>query len=462
MRAKGRVFLIDDDGLILSMLSRALGNEGYEVQTYASGEEVVSRVRSFNPDVVMLDIRLPGKSGMELLEEIVRSGMDTQVVMLTSDDTAETAIRAMKLGAVDYLTKPFHLDEVVLVIGKVIENERMKRELRCLRMVSSDLFEVEFLGESDAARAIRAKAEKIANAHVPTVLFTGESGTGKEVLARHIHRGMHDEDGSGGSPFVPINCTALPEALLESELFGYEKGSFTDAKADKKGVFELAAGGSILLDEIGDMKPNLQAKLLRVLEGRAVRRIGGNEEIPVDVTVLATTNRDLSDAIGKGEFRTDLFFRLNAFSLHIPPLRERKEDIPVLARHFLSSFSRKYNKPEPREITPQAEKILVSYGWPGNARELKNVIERIVVLESGETVLPEHLPKEMHRKDEAQGDAPRYRFLLPEAGICLEEVEKDLILQALDKARNNKTLAAKLLNVSYDSLRYQIKKFGLE
>jgi len=462
MRAKGRVFLIDDDGLILSMLSRALRNEGYDVQTDASGKEAVGRVRSFRPDVVMLDIKLPGKSGMELLEEIVGSGMDAQVVMLTSDDTAETAIRAMKLGAVDYLTKPFNLDEVVLVIGKVIENERMKRELRCLRMASSDLFEADFLGESDAARAIRAKAEKIAQARVPTVLFTGESGTGKEVLARHIHRLMRDENGPGSAPFVPINCTALPEALLESELFGYEKGSFTDAKADRKGVFELAGGGSILLDEIGDMKPGLQAKLLRVLEGRAVRRIGGNEEIPVDVTVLATTNRDLSGAIEQGEFRKDLFYRLHAFSLHIPPLRGRKQDILVLARHFLSSFSRKYNKPLPGEISPGAEKIMVSYGWPGNVRELKNVIERIVVLESGDTVLPEHLPKEMHRKEGAEGDAPRYRFLLPEAGICLEEVEKDLILQALDKARNNKTLAAKLLNVSYDFLRYRIKKFGLE
>ncbi len=462
MRPKGKVFLVDDDALILSMLSRALKREGYEVETDESGEQVVSRMRSLSPDVVLLDIRLPGRSGMEILEEIVGSGMDAQVIMLTADDTAETAIQAMKRGAVDYLTKPFNLDEVVLVIGKVIENERMKRELRCLRMASLDLFEADFLGGSDAARAIRAQAEKIARARVSTVLLTGESGTGKEVLARHVHRIMHDENVSGSMPFVPINCTALPETLLESELFGHEKGAFTDAKADKKGVFELAAGGSILLDEIGDMKPNLQAKLLRVLEGRRVRRIGGNEEIPVDVTVLVTTNKDLSGAMEHGAFRMDLFYRLNAFSIHIPPLRERKEDIPVLARHFLSVFSGKYNKPMPGGISPEAESLLVSYRWPGNARELKNAIERIVVLEGGGTVLPEHLPLEICRKAGAAGVATRDRFLLPEDGICLEEVEKDLILQALDRARNNKTLAAKLLNVSYDSLRYQIKKFGLE
>jgi transcriptional regulator with PAS, ATPase and Fis domain len=258
-----------------------------------------------------------------------------------------------------------------------------------------------------------------------------------------------------------VNCSALPEALLESELFGYEKGSFTDAKTEKKGIFELANGGTILLDEIGDMKIELQSKLLRVLEERAVRRIGGRDELPVELTVIGTTNKNLGEAVEKGEFRKDLFYRLNVFSLHIPPLRERTGDIPPLSRHFLGHFATKYKKKTVQDFSPEAEALLCSYSWPGNVRELKNVIERIVVLENASLILPEHLPREILRQQPVcsqQGNP----FILPEQGISLDELEKDLILQALERAKNNKTLAAKLLNISYDSLRYQTRKFGLD
>lgn len=463
MKTKGKVYLVDDDELILAMLSRALRQEGYDVETDATGQEVPGRLKSFFPDVALLDIKLPGKSGLEVFQEIRESGIPCQVVMLTSDDTAETAIKAMKLGAADYLTKPFDLEEVKIVIGQVIENGRLRREVQCLRMANPDLYQADFLGESPAAREIREKAAKLARARVRTVLITGESGTGKEVLARYIHRLLHADTGVPYAAILPINCAALPEALLESELFGYEKGAFTDAKMDKRGVFELASRGSILLDEIGDMKPGLQAKLLRVLEERAIRRVGGDREIPVDVIVMATTNRDLPAAMEAGEFRTDFFYRLNAFSVHLPPLRERKEDILVLASAFLSWFCGRYNRPRPAGFSPEAERLMLSHPWPGNVRELRNVIERIVVLENVDTILPEHLPKEMfYSPPHPPSAAPSGRLLLPEKGISLEELEKDLILQALERAKNNKTLAAKLLDVSYDSLRYQIKKFGLE
>lgn len=462
MVAKGKVLLIDDDGLILATLTRSLKKQGYEVLSDSKGQDVLALANSFHPDVVLLDIKLPGKNGIEILKEITESRIGTKVIMLTSDDTAETAIKAMKLGAVDYLTKPFNLEEVDIVVRKVIEKDRLEREVQCLRLASSDFSDNNFVGNASAIREIREKAEKMAAAKVSTLLITGESGTGKEVLARHIHRLLHGEEGSRCAPFLPINCTALPESLLESELFGYEKGAFTDAKAEKKGVFELANKGSILLDEIGDMKQNLQNKLLRIVERKAVRRIGGGVEIPVDVTVMATTNRDLSRAIEAGEFRMDLYYRLNAFSIHLPPLRERKEDIPVLAGHFLSWFCRRYNNAALRGFSREAVEMMSSYRWPGNVRELRNVIERFVVLEKSGMIRPEQLPKEMIRPETSEGGGPNVRFRLPESGISLDDVEKDFIIQALERGKQNKAVAAKLLNITYQSLRYQIRKFGLE
>ncbi len=462
MKETRKVFLLDDDDLIISMLSRSLKKAGFDVQTDTESGGALQKIKSFNPDVVMLDIKMPKPDGMDILREIQDSQIETQVVMLTSDDTAETAVTAMKLGAADYLTKPFHTDEVKIVIDKVIEKERLKQEVQFLRKAYSEFVEKDIIGRSEAIRGLLEKVDRIARARVNNILITGESGTGKEVVARHIHNLMFEQNSTGHAPFITVNCAAMPESLLESELFGYIKGSFTDAKSDKKGLFELASGGTILLDEIGEMKMDLQSKLLRVLEDRTIRRIGGKSEMPIDATVIATTNKNLSDAVGKSEFRKDLFFRLSTFYLHIIPLRERREDVAPLADHFLNIFTAKYNNPSLKGFTPEAMQVLTSASWPGNVRELKNLIERIVVLETTDMIGPEHIPGWITGGTMSNGPKPSNGFRLPDAGIDLENLEKNLIRQALEKAEYNKALAAKMLNMSYDSLRYQVKKFGLE
>ena len=462
MKPRGRIFLLDDDELIVSMLGRALRGDGYDVRTEVDPDGTVDKVRSFAPDVVMLDINMPGHSGIELLGEIVRERIPTQVVMLTSDDTAETAVRAMKAGAADYLTKPFNLDEVKIVVDRIVESAHLKNEVEYLRKFATGLTHREVVGKSSTIHKLKVRCEKLADARVPAVLITGESGAGKEVFARYIHDRVHRGDPAGFVPFVGINCAALPEPLVESELFGHEKGAFTDAKSEKKGIFEQANGGSVLLDEIGEMRKELQAKLLRVLEERTVRRIGGRQDFPIDAQVFATTNRNLEQAVEKGEFRVDLYFRLNAFSLPIPPLRERREDIPVLAEHFLGMYSERYGKPGFKGFSPEAMEMLVSHRWPGNVRELRNVVERIVVLEQEVLVASEHLPAEIRHPRARAEERAAAGLTIPDKGLSLENVERSLIAQALGKAGGNKTVAAKLLGISYDSLRYQVKKYGLE
>jgi len=465
MKKLGRVFLVDDDELILAMLSRTLEREGYEVRTDTGETDLPDKIIAWHPDVVLLDVNLPGQSGMDTLKALKNDASHIEVIMLTADDTAETAVKAMKMGARDYLTKPFNIDEVKIVIGNALKNIKLQNELDYLRKISSSLFENDFLGVSKITKELQEKVERIAEAHVSSILITGESGVGKEVIARNIHRMMFGTEESSSVPFIAVNCSALPDTLLESELFGYEKGAFTDARKNKKGLFEVAEGGTLLLDELGEMKLSLQSKLLRALEERVVRRIGGQEEIPVEVTVIATTNRDLAAAVEKGEFRMDLFYRLNAFCLNVPPLRDldRREDIPVLANHFLASFAKEYNKPV-EGFSAEAEKLMLSYRWPGNVRELKNMVRGIVVLQNARMILPEHLPLELtslttrREKEKAQQEG----FLLPEAGMSLDEMEKGLIIQAMERAEGNKTKAAKLLKISYDSFRYQLKKFGLE
>jgi len=461
MKSAGRVYLVDDDELILVMLSRTLEKEGYEIMIDAGEAAFIDKIAAWRPDVVLLDINLPGQNGMDTLKALKSDAPDIEVIMLTADDKAETAVKAMKIGAWDYLTKPFNMDEVKIVIGNAIENIKLKKEVEYLRKISSSFFENDFLGVSKAKIELKEKVERIANAHVSSILITGESGVGKDVIARNIHRMMHGTAISSSIPFIAVNCSALPDTLLESELFGYEKGAFTDARKSKKGLLEVAAGGTLLLDELGEMKISLQSKLLRVLEERVVRRIGGQEEIPVDVTVIATTNRNLTEAVESGEFRKDLYYRLNAFSLNIPPLRERKEDIPVLAGHFLAAFADKYNK-KIEGFSAEAGNLLIAYKWPGNVRELKNVIQGIVVLQNTKVIMPEHLPLELRGSAMSEEQRRDERFVLPASGISLDAFEKDLIVQALEMANHNKTHAAKLLSVSYDSFRYQLKKFGLE
>jgi len=464
---KGRIFLVDDDELIITMLSRALRKEGFETQIQTSSHEVMEKIEAWHPDLVLLDIHLgEDRSGLDILGDIKKNEIDTQVVMLTGDDSAETAITAMKIGAADYLTKPFNVDEVIMVLTGVLEKTKLQDEIRYLRKTRMNFDHHEMVANSPAVLELIEQAKTIASAMVPTILITGESGTGKEVLARYIHHWMHQGKKIEDIPYIAVNCTALPDNLIESELFGHTKGAFTDAKTDKKGLFELADGGTILLDEIGDMRPELQSKFLRVLENRNVRRLGGKVDVPIEVTAIATTNRDLKQAVADKEFREDLFFRLSTFALHLPPLRNRREDILHLAQYFHDFFSQKYIKKNLKGFTPEAEKRLHDYNWPGNIRELKNVIERCVVLENSAMIGPEHLPNELSG---IGGSSLKFverrknaRLILPEKGLSLDDVEKDLIKQALERSGNNQTKAAKLLNISYDSLRYQVKKFDLK
>ena len=462
MKNKSKVFLLDDEELIVTVLSKALRREGYEIFAETDTNGIIDKIKSCNPDLLLMDIRMPGRDGIDILKELKEDGLTTPVVMLTADDTAETAVRAMKLGAADYLTKPFNTDEVKIVIRNIIEKEDLKDEVDYLRKAYSEFVDREMVGESTVIRELEEKIRKIAQARVSNILVTGESGTGKELVARQIHKLMYNTDNTWNAPFISVNCAAMPESLLESQLFGYEKGSFTDAKSDKKGLFEMAKGGAILLDEIGDMKLDLQSKLLRVLEEHKIRRIGGKGEISVEATVIATTNRNLSEAVAKSEFRKDLFFRLSTFYLHVLPLRKRQDDIPLLANYFLTHFAKKYNKKIIKGFTPQAEELMINYAWPGNVRELKNLVERFVVLEDAEVIRPEQMPKWIFGDTLGANQVACDKISLPDEGISLEEVEKDLIRQALEKSNYNKTLAAKLLDISYDTLRYQVKKYGLE
>lgn len=463
MNSKGRIFLLDDDKLIVSMLSRSLKKEGYETQVHSSAVGILPTIEAWQPDLVLLDIHLDeGINGIDILQEIKKENNDTAVIMLTADESAESAIRAMKLGAADYLTKPFNVEEVKIVIHSILEKEKLKEEVQYLRKTGDSSAQQKMVAESPVMKKIVDMAEKLAQANAPGFLITGESGTGKEVLARYIHNICHPNLAGGPDyiPFISVNCTALPDNLIESELFGHTKHAFTDAKTDKKGMFELANGGTILLDEIGDMRIDLQSKLLRVLEERTVRRLGGKVDIPLDVTVIATTNKDLDAAVANQEFREDLFYRLSTFHLHIPPLRERRDDILPLACHFIVTLAEQYFKKNITGLSEEAEKALCSYDWPGNVRELRNILERCIVLENMENLTLEYLPVEVTGRQVKERRGSHY-LIVPEQGISLEDVEKDLIRQALELAGNNQTKAAKLLGITYDTLRYQVKKFGL-
>jgi DNA-binding NtrC family response regulator len=467
MTSKGRIFLVDDDELIITMVSRALKKEGYETRIQTTVENIVENIAAWHPALVMLDIHLnEERSGLDILENIRREEIDTEVVMLTADDTAESAIRAMKLGAADYLTKPFNIEEVKIVIEHILQSHRMKEEIDYLRKSGRTSHQV--ICESPVMRDLLQQAKKIAEAQVQTILITGESGTGKEVMAQYLHNVQNppmEDDDRTYVPFISVNCTALPENLIESELFGHTKGAFTDAKTEKKGFFELATDGTLLLDEIGDMRPELQAKLLRVLEDRKIRRVGGTMDLPVNLTLIASTNKNLKAAVTEGRFREDLFFRLSAFSLHLPPLRERKEDILPLADYFLHFFSQRYQKKNIKEFADDAQKLLALYSWPGNIRELRNVIERCVVLENSTTINAGHLPSEMAGSVAETQFVERRKgsqFILPEEGFSLDKMEKDLIVQALERTNFNQTKASKMLGISYDTLRYQMKKYEIK
>lgn len=464
MSQKGRIFLLDDDDLIISMLSRSLQKEGYETHMLNSSERAVEKICAWQPHALLLDIDLgEGPNGLDLLAMLQAENIDFPVIMLTADDSAESAIRAMRNGAADYLNKPFNVEEVKIVIEKLLANTRLKNEVKYLKKSPTASLGRTFIGESAIIQKLIEDARKIALAGVQSVLISGKSGTGKEVLARNIHYWCFGERRNFESiPYIAINCTALPENLIEGELFGHVKGAFTDAKGDKKGVFELADGGTLLLDEIGDMKPELQGKLLRVLEERTVRRIGGRIDVPINVNIIAATNRDLKKAVDDGVVREDLYYRLTSFAVDIPPLSERENDVILLTKHFLQTFAGKYSKKPIDHIDKEAEELLKDYAWPGNVRELRNVIERCVVMENIDTLTADYLPLDLGGTNQQFSERRRrFQAFLPEEGISLEAVEKEYIKLALERANNNMTKAAKLLQVSYDTLRYHTKKYKL-
>jgi len=453
--AKNKILVVDDEQLIRWSLEQNLKKQGYEVVTAASGEDALRMVKEEEPNLMLLDIQLPGMNGMEVLEKVKEINEEIIVIMVTALGILETAVKAMRLGAFDYINKPFNLEELAIIIKKALETGELKREVAHLRSEQTGRYGIDqIIGSSKHMEYVKTMIEKIAQSDASTVLVQGESGTGKELVAKAIHY----ESARADRPFMAINCAAVPETLLESELMGHEKGSFTDAKATKKGLFELADGGTIFLDEIGDMEHGMQAKLLRVLEERRFRRIGGTRDITVDVRIVSATNKDLLQAIEDKVFRNDLYYRIQVIPISLPPLRERKEDIIPLVDHFVAYFNREFGKTV-KGVSKMAEKFLLEYPWPGNTRELKNVIERAIILENEETLLLEHLPQELVSKAGSAGSGP-FSFRIPPEGVDIEDVERELIRQALEVTEGNQSKAAKKLNLGIDAFRYRMKKFG--
>lgn len=445
-----KILIIDDEEHMCWALEKAMRQEGYTVDSTISGLKGLEMIKENPPAMVLLDLKMPEISGMDVLTEIKKVQPKLPVIILTAHGTIETAIEAMKIGASDYITKPFDLDELKIIIKQNLQISRLETEVKFLRSEIANKY-TKIIGHSKAIQEVIYFIERISATNA-TVLITGESGTGKEVVAVTIHQNSPCREG----PFVPVNCAALPENLLESELFGHEKGAFTGAIAKKIGRFELANKGTIFLDEIAEMPLSMQVKLLRVIQERSFERLGGTETIKVEIRIIAATNKDLKQAIERGEFREDLFYRLNVINIHLPPLRERKEDISVLAEYFLKSIGRIYKV---SSISANAIKLMSRYQWPGNVRELQNVIERAAIICQGDEIKVEHLPKELLTDSKEVIVSPAIDF--PDSGISLEGLEKELILKALEKSSGNQTRAAQLLGISRSALLYRSQKHGI-
>jgi DNA-binding NtrC family response regulator len=455
------VAICDDEMLIRAWLVEHLGEAGYQVEAFALGGELVEAMRRDPADLILLDLRLPDGSGLDFLEELRAVDHAPPVIMATAYGEVETAVEAVRAGAFHFLEKPVELPKLLLLIEQALETQELMAEVRRYREGNRWQFsDVTLVGRSPSMRRVAETITQLGRRGNPaTVLIRGESGTGKDVVARAIHaRGPRN-----AAPFIAVNCTALPESLVESELFGHQAGAFTDARRAKQGLFELANGGTLLLDEVGDMPRNAQATLLQVLETRVLRRVGGVRDIPVDVHVIAATNRDLDRLVTNQAFREDLFYRLNVIPMEIPPLRERPEDIAPLALHFLEALVRDLRLP-PRRIEPDVLGAMEAYQWPGNARQMRNVFERILLLNDSETVKLEHLPVEIAQGPIVREERSRVGtgFHLPENGVELDVLEKDLLRQALARAEGNKSEAARLLGLTRDTFRYRVGKFGLD
>jgi len=448
---KTRVLVVDDEKNMRWVLAQALEGEGFEVQQAVDGKEALAAVAEQTPDIMVLDHRMPAPDGMEVLKRLRAKDQVFPIIMLTAHGNVQTAVEAMKAGATEYLTKPFDLDELKLTIDKALKMRNLAAEVERLREELDKEYDVEGLVAADPSMIeVLNTVHKVAPTEATVVLY-GESGTGKELVARAIH--ALSKRGEG--PFVSVSAGALPETLLESELFGYEKGAFTGAVAAKPGRFELANGGTLFLDEIGDVTPGVQVKLLRVLQERQFERLGGTRTIEVDVRVVAATNRDLQQLIADGEFREDLFYRLNVVPVTLPPLRDRPGDVAPLVAHFLEKYGA-----DTRTISSEAMEALVTYRWPGNVRELENTIERILILAHEDEIALRDLPAEV-RLGDLSCQSSSTGFVLPESGVDLEEVELDLVRQALDRAGGSAPKAAKLLGLTAKTLEARMTRLGL-
>ncbi|NLC70773.1 MAG: sigma-54-dependent Fis family transcriptional regulator [Desulfuromonadaceae bacterium] len=452
---KGNLLVVDGDYSVRSSITEGLARHGYSVVGAASGEEGLNRLRSEDFDLVLLDLQLPDVNGIELLSRIRRDWDDVVVIMVSAVGRVETAVEAMQRGAFHYITKPCRPDELAILVQKGLHAAVMDRRMAGFRLMQRQRFGVaNIIAESPPMKEVLALVGKMAGREGSTVLIQGESGTGKELVAKAIHY----ESPRADQPFLAVNCAAVPTHLLESELMGYEKGAFTDARNRKKGLLEMADGGTLFLDEIGEMDILMQAKLLRVLEDKGVRRIGGTAMIPVDVRIVSATNQDLLEGIRENRFRQDLYYRLHVLPIYVPPLRRRKEDILPLTAHFIGHFNRELGR-EVEGVSRMAEKFLLEYDWPGNVRELRNVIERAMILEGTSQILLEHLPREIIERT-GGAKSGTLNFQLPPDGVDIEEVERELIRQSLELAKGNQSHAARKLNLGIDAFRYRMKKFG--
>ncbi len=456
-----RILIVDDEAFIRENLERILEEDGYHPYSTDNGDDAVKEVSEADVDLVLLDLNLGAESGLDVLRAMREVDPDVLVIIITGYGTVESAVEALKMGAYDYIKKPFKADAIRLIVRLALETQSLRREVRQLRRGSQarDICgDNVMIGSSEQLMQIYRQIREVAKHETSTVLITGESGTGKELVARAIHQMSPRKS----KPFVEINCGSLPFNLLETELFGHERGAFTDAKTRKIGLFEEANGGTIFLDEIGEMDMNLQVKLLRVLEDRKIRRLGGNRNIDIDVRVVAATNLEIKEAIEQKNFREDLYYRLNVFPIHVAPLRDRREDIPPLLEFFLNHFSEEFHK-NVREVSRAALDLLMRYHWPGNVRELRNVMERICIMHNQVTITPECLPREIWGEN-PQGEAS-FDYRIPPEGILFEEIvgrlEKDLIAQAVGMTGGNVAKTARLLNLPRGTLRYKMEKYEL-
>jgi DNA-binding NtrC family response regulator len=459
----GTVLIVDDERTLARAVKAFLAESGYEAEVATDAEQALGLLETLRPDVVFSDVRLPGMSGIELLRRIHEFDAAIPVVMMTAYGTIEGAVEAVKLGAFDYLKKPVDLEELKLLADRAHETSQLKQELSYYRRRAAQ--QVPFgdvIGESPALRGVLEQARQIAALHeTPPVLIVGETGSGKGLVAHTIHASSP----RAAKPFIEVNCTALPATLMEAELFGHERGAFTDAKESKMGLFEAAEGGFLFLDEVGDIELALQGKLLKAVEERTVRRVGGTRDRKIDVRILAATNRDLERDAQRERFRRDLYFRLAVIILRLPPLRERGEDILFLAEHFLRRFNAKYGK-SARGLDSRARELLLAYPWPGNVRELSHVMERAVLWSRGDLLGVEHLsleiPDVMAEPPAGDGRSVSAGGTLPPPGTDLETWERSMIEQALRDSDGNQTRAAQRLGISRDTLRYRLKKHGIQ